>query len=158
MPFTLNGVAGANLSASTSIQRFALGTIAQGTDKSEWVYVYASGAIAHGSGVQISTTGTAALWTPTALATGSELAFAQYAFADGEYGWVAKRGNSLTVRVSATSTLQATLYASATSGALTTTATSGSLAGIALLTASTTAAVATNLAVVTWPKCTGAGN
>lgn len=124
----------------------------------EWEYVLANGAISAGDLVAISSAGTATRCTPALAATGSQLAFAQFAFADLEYGWVAINGAPMTVFVSATSTLQAVLYVATTSGKLSTTASSGTLAGIALLTASTTAVAATNLAIVTWPKCVGAGN
>lgn len=143
---------GINLNASTSAAMFSLLDSCRGTNDTEFVYCYVSGALNTGSGVRISQTGTAALWTAASVATGVELGFASYSCVDGDYAWIARRGNPLTVLVSSTSTLNVTLYASDTSGALTTTATSGTLAGIALQTASTTAAVANNLAVVSWPK------
>lgn len=156
--FTMQGSkVGVDLNNPTSSANFTLLDSVRGSNDSEWVYVYVSGALNTGSGVRISQTGTAALWTAASVATGVELAFAQTSFTDGQYGWVCRRGNPLTVLVSATSTLNVTLYASDTSGALTTTATSGTLAGVALQTASTTAAVANNLAVVSWPKSVVAG-
>lgn len=145
-------------SAGTVIPPFKVGTRVMGSGETEWVYVQANGAISAYDLVAINSTGTATRATAALAATGSELAFAQNAFSDTDYGWVTTKGNPLTVNVSATSTLQAVLYVAGTSGKLSTTASSGTLAGIALLTASTTAAVASYLAVVTFPKCVGTGN
>lgn len=143
---------GVDLNNPSSTATFSLLDSTRGSNDTEFVYCYVSGALNTGSGVRISQTGTAALWTAASVATGVELGFAPTSFTDAQYGWIARRGNPLTVLVSATSTLNVQLYASDTSGALTTTATSGTLVGIALQTASTTAAVANFLAVVSWPK------
>lgn len=143
---------GVDLNNPTSAAQFSLLDATTGSNDTKFVYCYVSGALNTGSGVRISQTGTASLWTAASVAGGAELGFAQTSFADAQFGWIARFGNPLTVLVSATSTLTVVLYASDTSGALTTTATSGTLAGVALQTASTTAAVANNLAVVNWPR------
>lgn len=148
---------GVDLNNAQTTAQFALLDSVRGSNDTEFVYCYISGALNTGSGVRISQTGTAALWTAAAVAGGAEIGFSPASFTDATYAWMARRGNPLTVLVSATSTLTVTLYASDTSGALTTTATSGTLAGIALQTASTTAAVANNLAVVSWPRSTVPG-
>ncbi len=153
-----SNLAGVNLRGTDgTTASFDVGTRIESAN-GEWIYMLANGAVSAGDLVAINSSGTGTRATATLAATGSELAFAQYAFADTEYGWVAKNGNPLTVQVSATSTLQAVLYVATTSGKLSTTASSGTLAGIALLTASTTAVAASYLAIVTWPKCVGAGN
>ena len=153
------GFGGVRLGATDgTTASFATLTRITATNGSEWIYVQANGAISSGDLVAITTSGTGTRATNALAATGSELAFAQFAFADTEYGWVAINGNPLTVAVSATSTLQAVLYVATTSGKISTTSASGTLAGIALLTASTTATSGTNLAVVTWPRCVGTGN
>lgn len=156
--FTQSNMIGVDLNNSNTAPQFGLNSIAFGTGDTEWVYAYVSGAVSTGSAVTLSTTGTASLATPTTVATGSELVFAQASFADATYAWFARRGNPLTVLVSATSTLQVQLYVSATSGAITTTSTSGTIIGVSLLTASTTAANANFLAMVSWPKASAAGN
>lgn len=159
MAFPTTGTIGARFTTTdgTSPQFAPLSRI-HGNNGGEWVYILANGAISNGDLVAITTSGTGTRATAALAATGSELAFAQCAFADTEYGWVAVNGQPMTVQVSATSTLQAVLYVATTSGKLSTTASSGTLAGIALLTASTTAVASTYLAVVTWPKCVGTGN
>lgn len=159
MAFPITPTIGARFTTTDgTTASFAPGTRIHGNNGGEWIYILANGAISNGDLVAITTSGTGTRATATLAATGSELAFAQCAFADTEYGWVAINGQPMTVQVSATSTLQAVLYVATTSGKLSTTASSGTLAGIALLTASTTAVASTYLAVVTWPKCVGAGN
>lgn len=123
-----------------------------GANDSEWVYCYCSGGASAGALMQISSTGTASTALATVSAQGSDLAFAQATFTDGQSGWFAKRGNPLTVLVSSTSTQFAVLYITAASGALTTTAGSGTIAGVALITASTTAVLTAFQAVVTYPR------
>ena len=150
---------GVNLRSSDgTTANFALQSRVPAANDGEWVYIQANGAISAGELVAINSAGTGTRATATLAATGSQLAFAQFAIADTEYAWVAINGAPMTVSVSATSTLQAVLYVATTSGKLSTTASSGTLAGIALLTASTTAVAASFLAIVTWPKCVGAGN
>lgn len=153
------GFAGVNLrSTDGTTAQFALGTGVE-SGNGDWQYIQANGAISAGELVAISATGTGTRATATLAATGQQLAFAQYAFLDTEFGWVVTGGgNPLNVSVSATSTLQAVLYVATTSGKLSTTASSGTLAGISLQTASTTAVVATFTAIVTWPRDVGPGN
>lgn len=159
MAFPITPTIGAKFTSSDgTTASFAAGTRVHGSNGGEWVYILANGAISSGDLVAINSAGTGTRATAALAATGSELAFAQFALADTEYGWVAINGSPMTVAVSATSTLQAVLYVATTSGKLSTTASSGTLAGIALLTASTTAVASTYLAIVTWPKCVGAGN
>lgn len=153
------GFAGVNLRGTDgTTAQFGLGTGIESAN-GDWSYIQANGAITAGDLVAISITGTGTRATPALAATGQQLAFAQYSFLDTEYGWVVTGGgNPLTVNVSATSTLQAVLYVAATSGKLSTTASSGTLAGISLQTASTTAVVAAFTAIVTWPRDVGPGN
>lgn len=143
---------GVNINASTSVAMFGLLDSTRGSNDSEWIYCYVSGALSSGSGVRISQTGTAALWTAASVASGTEIGFSPIVCADGDYAWMARRGNPLQVVVSATCTLTVALYASDTCGALTTTATSGSLIGISIQTAEETTAVKNRVAVVSWPK------
>ena len=143
---------GVDLNNPTSGSNFTLGDTTFGSAGTEWTYILANGAISAGALVQITTAGTGTAATAAGAAAGAKLAFAQAAFSDQQYGWVAVRGNSLTVLVSATSTLNVTLYVASTSGGLSTTSSSGTLAGVALLTASTTAVLTAYQAVVSWPR------
>ena len=131
----------------------ALGTTIFGSHGSVYQFVQAAVAINQYDVVSIDNNSQASGATPATLATGAtSIGFAQAAFAQYDYGWVALQGSQLTVNVSATSTLAVQLYAATTTGKLSTTASSGTLVGVAILTASTTAVVGTTLAVVSYPQ------
>lgn len=147
---------GVDLNNPTTASNFGLGDMTFGLNGSEWTYIQANGAISAGALVQINTGGTGTPATAAGAAAGAKLAFAQAAFTDTQFGWVCVRGNPITVLVSATSTLNVVLYVGTTSGSLSTTASSGTLAGVALLTASTTAVLTAFQAVVSWPRCVSA--
>lgn len=148
--FVNSSVIGVDLNNVSTTSLFTPGSQVEGSASSEWVYVELGTPIGPGTMVSINATNTATL--ATATTTGSKIAFAQVSGASGSFAWVACRGNPLTVLVSATSTQLAVLYATAASGALTTTAGSGTMGGIDLLTASTTAVLTAYQAVVTWPR------
>jgi hypothetical protein len=153
MPYIQSStVAGARLDTPEATQRFALGTRVTASDSTVWVYVQASGAISAGDTVSITSAYQATRATVATAMAGQALAFAQAAFADDDYGWVPVAGNPLTVLVSATSTLNVPLYIGTTSGHLSTTGSSATVAGLALLTANTSTAVASFSAIVTWPR------
>jgi hypothetical protein len=89
---------GADVANVHTTAQFKLGTRGYGDDGSEWVYVQASGAITQYDAVgidedfqadQVDSTVGGAAWLP---------GFAQVAFADNDYGWVATRGSNLYVR------------------------------------------------------------
>lgn len=143
---------GVDLNNPASGNAFSLLDITQGLNDSRWVYAYCSGGASAGALMSISATGTASTALPSVSGNGADLAFAQAVFTDGQSGWFAKCGDPLTVLVSSTSSLFAVLYITAASGALSTTASSGTLAGITLLTASTTAVLTAFQAVVTYPR------
>lgn len=143
---------GVDLNNPASSATFTLMDQTWGSNESAWTYVYCSGGCSAGALMQISSTGTASTALASVSALGSKLAFAQATFTDGQSGWMATAGNPLVVLVSSTSTQFAVLYITAASGALTTTAGSGTMAGLALLTASTTAVLTAFQAVVTFPR------
>lgn len=154
MAFPNSSVIGANLNASVTTADFALNTVLNGSSDSLWVFVNANGAISAGDCVQINATGTATRATAAGVATETNtVAFAQYAFADGEYGWVAKRGRGMTISVSATAADNTQLYIATTSGKLSTTASSGTLIGVQIANVSSTATTTTTTGELTWPKC-----
>ena len=85
--------------------------------------------------------------------SGEGLAFAQGVFSAADYGWVCLRGQNQYVRVSSISTLGAALYLDVgSSGVLTTTAASGTMAGIILLTASSTGIQTAVKAYLQYPR------
>lgn len=152
MAFVTDGKAGANLGSTTTDQKHVLGTRVNGSADSVWVYVQADGAIAAYDTVNITAAYQCAKATIANSMAGQQIGFAQNAFADNDYGWVAIAGNPLTVLVSATSTLNVAIYVGTGTGHISTTAGSATLAGVALQTASTTAAVSAFTAVVSWPR------
>ena len=145
-------LAGANLNTPDAVQRFALGTRLVGSEGTNWLYVQADGAVSAGDTVAITSAFQATRATIALAMAGQMLAFAQVAFADNDFGWVPVSGNPLVVLVSATSTVNVPLYIGTTSGHLSTTGSSATVAGLALMTANTSTAVASFNAIVSWPR------
>lgn len=151
---------GVDLNNSATSAAFALGTRVNGSQDTLWVYVQANGAITTGMCCSINTTGTATpcLTSGGSLVANSDIAFAQNAFADTEYGWLAKNGNNVYIRVSGTTSPSGVLYIAVSSGLLHTTSASGTLSGVALLAnVSSTAVGIAVLANLTWPKFVNVG-
>lgn len=151
---------GVDLNASATTAAFAVNTRVNASQDSLWVYVEANGALTTGDLVSITTAGTATrcLTSGGSNAAFSDIAFAQNAFASGEFGWVCKNGANVYVAVSSTAALSAVLYVATTSGKLSTTSASGTLMGVSLLAAVATATTTTTNANVTWPKWANTGN
>jgi len=101
----------------------SLNTAVRGNNDSQWVYVYASAALAQYAVVGVEASGTASELTST-IARGTtpvNIAIAQVAFAAGDRGWVAAGGTSLTVLTTAVCTAGAKLFTTATAGRVSTT-------------------------------------
>ena len=150
---------GVDLTQSQTSPTFTYGDTALGTQNSEWVYVLANGSIGSGDCVAITGSGTATRATPTLLVgtKNTEVAFAQFNFADTEAGWVCRRGYGMIVAVSATVSSSATLYLATTSGKVSDVAGSATLVGIQLAGVSTTASTTTTSAAFSWPRCAAPG-
>lgn len=147
-----DGMIGVDLNTTTTEAQFAPGTRVKGSNDSVWVYVLANGAISTGECVQVTSSGTATRATTAGPRTSvDELAFAQRAFADEEYGWVAQHGSGMTIAVSGT-TSQGTLYIASTSGKLSGTSASSTIAGVVITSISSTATTTTTTGVLTWPR------
>lgn len=146
------GAIGASIGRPTTDQEHVLGTRINGTAGTTYVYAHADGAISAGDAVTIDASGEVTRATIANAMAGKQIGFAQVAFSDNQYGWIAISGNPLNVLVSATSTLNVALYIGTVSGHLSTTAGSATMSGVALQTASTTAAVSLFTAIVNWPK------
>jgi hypothetical protein len=116
------GLIGADLDAtladSTDDPAFALGTVTHGVDGTKWMYVHASGAIAQYDCVGIDENYEAAAMTKTIADDGWAVGFAQVAFADNDYGWVAISGSNISVNVLASCAADVVLYTSGTAGKL----------------------------------------
>lgn len=146
---------GANFGNSDgATAQFGLGNTAMGQQDTEWVYVCAAQALTTGEAVMINSSGTASPLNGTLSTTssGKQIAFAQGVFAASDYGWVARRGNGIYVLVSSVSTIAVILYNCDNSGTLTTTSATNTLAGISLITASSTGVATAQPAYVSWPR------
>jgi len=153
--YTNSSTIGVNLGNSDGATAlFGLGNTIMGQYDTEWVYVNASVALATGTAVVINSSGTASLLNGTlsTTSTGKQIAFSQGTFAASDYGWVARRGNGIYVLVSSVSTVSVILYNCDNSGTLTTTSATNTIAGISLITASSTGIVTAVPAFVSWPR------
>ena len=155
-------------SQSSVAPTFGIGNIVHGNDGSIWQYVQAATTVSAYSVIAISASGTANMATLTALdnsSGGYQLAVSQFAFAPSEYGWVPVHGvggpgGTFKVKVSGSVSAGLMLYIGTASGNLSiTAATSGTIAGIAVVTAMDTASTAVTAApcILTWPKARSAG-
>lgn len=133
---------------------FKLGQTDVGEDGTCWVYVQASGALTQYDYVTIDENYQAAAGTAAALADGHAVGFAQSAFADDDYGWVAIKGSNIKARLAAACAADVPLYTSATAGVLDD-ASSGQtkVDGVVAVTGGVTAASSAEI-IATWPKST----
>ena len=153
--YTNSSTIGVNLGNSDGATAlFGLGNSVIGQQDTEWTYVCAAVALTTGTAVTINSSGTASLLNGTLSTTagGQQIAFAQGTFAASDYGWVARRGNGIYVRVSSVSTIAITLYNCDNSGTLTSTSATNTFAGISLITASSTGVASAVPAYVSWPR------
>lgn len=142
MAFATSGTAGVDLTATPTSAGFDLGTCVPGTDNTEWVYVQASGAITQYDAVGIDENYQAAALTKAIADAGHQIGFAQVAFADNDYGWVACKGSNISVRVAVSCAADVALYTTATAGVVDdTSASQTKLNGAVLVAAGTSSAV-----------------
>lgn len=121
--FTTTPVCGTDLDNVSASQGFALGTLVQGTNNSEWVFVKSEIVIPAYAALAISDGFVATLLNETNAPTAEVFAVAQTAF-DGtvttpNYGWVCKNGtNNIQVLALASALKDVALFATATDGYL----------------------------------------
>lgn len=125
-------LAGVNLTNVSTTAEFPLGTQVHGTNASVWEYVQAgTAAVSQYDAVAINGSGNAQACTTAIAATHRKVGFAQVAIACGSYGWVARQGVGLTVKLAASAAAGAQLYTTATAGTLDSTkVTAGGLVGV----------------------------
>lgn len=109
---------GVDFTATPTSPDFAVGTRCMGADGTEWVYVQASGAITQYYTVAIDENYQAAHLTTALNGAGHMIGFAQSAFADNDYGWIAVRGSNIKATVAASCAADARLYTTTTAGVL----------------------------------------
>jgi len=108
---------GVDFSATPTTQGFTLGARAWSPD-AEYVYVQANGAITLGDWVAIDEDFQAAAGTKALADVGHTVAFAQVAFADNDFGWVAVRGRNINCRLASVCAADVALFTTATAGVL----------------------------------------
>lgn len=148
---------GANLGGASdgATALFSVGSRAQGSDNTQWVYVYANQALTTGHCLNINSTFTAVLASPTAMQT---LAFAQGVFAAADFGWVALKGDPIYVLISSVSTVAGALALTAdNTGILTAGTVSGTIAGIFTIQVTATSAQTARQAFVDYPRSVSNG-
>ena len=152
MAHITSGRAGIDLTATPTTLDFTLGQVETGTDGSRWIYVQASGAITAYDAVAIDENYQAAALTKTLADAGHRIGFAQVAFTDNDYGWVALEGSNISVRVAVSCAADVSLYTTATAGVLDdTSASQTKISGAVIVTAGTSAAVSAREVIATSP-------
>ena len=156
MTTPVSPVLGVDFTATPTTADFSLGTRVIGSDGTEWVYVQASGAITQYYAVAIDENYQAAHLTTALNGAGHMLGFAQVAFADNDYGWVAVRGSNIKVKVAASCTADARLYTTTNAGILDDASASAAsrVYGVVAVTAGATAATAVEV-IASFPRLGG---
>lgn len=147
---------GAQLDTPTSDQEFDLGECLTAEDDHRYVYVQASGAITQYWAVHYDENFKAGGVTSTNGAQANGVGFAQSAFTDGQYGWVATHGHNLTVLTKDNTAANAALYTSGSVGILTSVASTGDpllVSGVRAVSAATSGGGATTI-IATYPQLT----
>lgn len=121
MTYVTSGALGIDLTATTegtttdgAGAKFTLGQRVTGSDNTEWVYVQASGAITQYDVVAIDENYQAATVTSALAGAGHLAGFAQVAFDDNDFGWVALRGSNISVRAAQSCAADAKLFVGCT--------------------------------------------
>jgi hypothetical protein len=108
---------GVDFTATPTTAAFDVGTRCNSPD-AEYVYVHASGNITAGDAVAIDEDFEAAALTKSLADVGHTIGFAQVAFTDNDYGWVALRGRSINCRLASACALDVALFTTGTAGVL----------------------------------------
>ncbi len=155
MVFTDSGRLGVDVTAtpagtgtsSNEGNDFAVGTVVTAKDNQEWMKVHAATVITQFDAVGIDENYEASALTKAMADDGWAVGFAQVAFADNDFGWVAIKGSNINVRVAASCAADVSLYTTSTAGVLDDTSASQTLiTGIVMPTLNATAS-ATNVEV-----------
>ena len=163
MPYVTDGTAGVDLSATydgttTDGQNapFTLGQRVIGNNGSAWVFVQAGAAITQYSWVAIDENYQAVMGTKALADVGHQVGFAQVAFDDNDFGWVAVHApGNITVRVLGSCAADVQLYTSGTAGAVDDTSASQTLLrGLVIVSANSTTAASTKEAIAVYPNAT----
>lgn len=133
---------------------FTLGERHSGSDNSEWVFVQAGGAITQYDCVTIDENYQAVAAATTATVAGHMVGFAQVAFTDNQFGWVALNGSNITCRIAGSCAADVQLYLSGTAGVLDDTSTGVLIRGVTAVTTNSTTAASTSEIIAMNPSGT----
>ena len=151
------GMLGVEIANAEATDKYglALGSLVQGTDGNEYMYVKSAAAITQYHAVGIDENCSAASLTKAMADDGYRGGFSQVAFAGTNYyGWVATRGANINCYVGASCAADAALYTSATAGVLDDDSSSQTkIDGVVAVAAGATAASAVEI-IATFPKST----
>jgi hypothetical protein len=145
------------LNGTNDTAEYKLGETVKASDGSEFVYVHASGALTIYDCVGIDENYEAAAITKAMADDGFRVGFAQIAFVDNDYGWVAVRGHgdNFKCNVLGSCAADVVLYTSATAGALDDASSSQTkIDGVVIITANASSGLASELCIATFPKST----
>ena len=146
-------ILGVDFTATPTTAEFALGTTVKGSDGTEWVYVQASGAITQYDTVGIDENYQAAAVTKAIVDDGHGIGFAQVAFTDNDYGWIAKSGTNIQARVATGCLPDVALYTSGTAGVIDDDASGQTkIDGIVAVTTGSASGVASVEVIATYPR------
>ena len=145
---------GVDFNNAQATASYAAGTKALGSNDTVWVYCEFNGAATTGDCCTVTTAGTATRVVTSGGQDASQqlIVFPQTAVTSGYYAWCVQHGRGVYVAVSATCNPSAALYVATSSGKLSTTSASSTIAGVALMAVSGTATTAVTVANVVWPK------
>lgn len=159
MAYLTNGMVGVNLATTTAGTTtdgegapFSLGTVAAATDGQEYIFVQAGEAIDQYNYVCIDENFQAVKGTKALVDVGHKIAFAQVAFADNDFGWVATRGSNMSCLLAASCAPDVALYTSGTAGVLDDSSTSQTkVDGVVAVSTAGTASTNAVEVIATWP-------
>jgi hypothetical protein len=123
MTYSTDGLIGANFAVTHTTPQFAVGTRTVADSGTVWLYVKASIAIAQYDFCTMDSWFNANPLMGARVAQGEAIGCAQIAFAADDYGWVAVQGAGLIGNVTASAMPLLGVYASATTGRITTSST-----------------------------------
>lgn len=158
--YSVNPIAGIDLDAtkagtgtgSDEGAEFPLGMRVTGIDGTDWMYVHASGAITQYDAVGIDENYEAAALTKAIADAGHTIGFAQNAFSDNDFGWVALRGSNINVRLAASCAADVSLYTTSTAGVLDdTSASQTKISGVVAVAAATNDVSSCEVIASTYP-------
>jgi hypothetical protein len=150
--YQTGSILGAKIGTTTTTAEHALGETCKGDNGTEWVYVQANGAITQYDYVCMDEDFQAVAGTKALVDAGHEIGFAQVAFANDEYGWIARRGKTCSVRVAASCAPDVALYTTGTAGVLDDASTSQSqIRGVVIISTAGTATAQAVECIATYP-------